>query len=273
MTKPPMRAWIFSDIHLRLPEAADMVKPFAIPDADVAIVAGDVCDGMVQSLKWMGSVLRPHMRVVTVLGNHEFFGYDVPAARRDAARMATDLGIDLLDDSSCVIGNVRFLGGTLWTDFRLFEDIGEPPEFDARRCMSEAKRSFADYDEIWATEASDMRMARLLNPRDTVELHKATAAFVDDELATPSDQRDVVVTHHAPYPRSVHQIYMDKPTSAAYASHMGGMIERRQPDMWIHGHTHRSFDYHVGRTRVLCNPRGYAMHENPDFDPALLVDL
>jgi Icc-related predicted phosphoesterase len=268
-----MRAWIFSDIHLRIQEAAGLLRPFAIPEADVAVVAGDICDGVTGSLRWMGSVVRPHMRVVAVLGNHEFFGYDLTGARRDAAQMAGDLGIDLLDDTAREIDGVRFVGGTLWTDFKLFKDIGGPAEFDERACMYEAKRSFADYDEIWATEASDRRIARTLSPRDTVALHERTAAFLDQARQSAFSGSTVAVTHHAPYPRSVHQVFLDKATSAAYASDMGGLIEAWQPQMWVHGHTHMSFDYMVGETRIVCNPRGYAERENPSFRSSFLVDL
>jgi hypothetical protein len=43
--------------------------------------------------------------------------------------------------------------------------------------------------------------------------------------------------------------------------------------LWIHGHTHESFDYVVNSTRVVCNPRGYApMELNEAFDPVLTVD-
>jgi predicted phosphodiesterase len=46
--------------------------------------------------------------------------------------------------------------------------------------------------------------------------------------------------------------------------------------LWIHGHTHDSFDYTVHRTRVVCNPRGYAKagtNENPRFDPDLIIEV
>ena len=46
--------------------------------------------------------------------------------------------------------------------------------------------------------------------------------------------------------------------------------------LWVHGHTHDSFDYEVAGTRVLCNPRGYArdgVNENAAFDPALVVSI
>jgi hypothetical protein len=46
--------------------------------------------------------------------------------------------------------------------------------------------------------------------------------------------------------------------------------------LWVHGHTHDSFDYVVNGTRVVCNPRGYAQYgvnENPRFDPGFVIDI
>ncbi len=48
------------------------------------------------------------------------------------------------------------------------------------------------------------------------------------------------------------------------------IIEEQQPALWVHGHTHDSCDYHVGATRVVCNPKGYE-YENKAFDPELVV--
>ena len=31
----------------------------------------------------------------------------------------------------------------------------------------------------------------------------------------------------------------------------------RGPDLWVHGHTHDSFDYVLGWTQVVVNPYGY----------------
>jgi hypothetical protein len=48
--------------------------------------------------------------------------------------------------------------------------------------------------------------------------------------------------------------------------------------LWVHGHTHSSFDYLLNGTRVVCNPRGYPLRrqggfENPDFNASFAVDL
>jgi Icc-related predicted phosphoesterase len=268
-----MDIWTLSDIHLNLAQAGAFDMPFAVPEADVCVVAGDITDDLVPALHWLSETILPRMPVVTVLGNHEFFGHDIPAGRRTARRIADDLGIHLLDDSSVDIGGVRFAGGTLWTDFRLFEDADENTTFTQRACMAEAKRKFGDFDEIWATEASDRQMARLFNPRDAFELHRGTVSYLDRVMFDQLDadgMPTVIVTHHAPSARSIAPKFSGLPTSAAFASNMDSFISAFQPDLWIHGHVHDSFDYQIGRTRIVCNPRGYEAHANPNFLPALL---
>jgi Icc-related predicted phosphoesterase len=68
--------------------------------------------------------------------------------------------------------------------------------------------------------------------------------------------------------------FRDDPVCAAYASDLDAFIEQAQPQLWVHGHIHSSRDYRVGRTRVVCNPRGYVPFEpNAGFDPALVIEL
>ena len=43
--------------------------------------------------------------------------------------------------------------------------------------------------------------------------------------------------------------------SAAFASDLDRLMGKAA--LWIHGHTHDSFDYVLNGTRVVCNPRGY----------------
>jgi hypothetical protein len=39
------------------------------------------------------------------------------------------------------------------------------------------------------------------------------------------------------------------------------ILDRPGIKLWTHGHTHELFDYMIGSTRVVCNPRGYDGHE------------
>ena len=55
---------------------------------------------------------------------------------------------------------------------------------------------------------------------------------------------------------------------------MHHLIEERKPALWVHGHTHTSFNYTIGPTRVVCNPLGYqtAGELNVNFDENLTVE-
>jgi Icc-related predicted phosphoesterase len=70
------------------------------------------------------------------------------------------------------------------------------------------------------------------------------------------DADTVVVTHHAPSARSVNPKYEGDYLNPAFASEILGADGVDAP-LWIHGHMHDAVDYTVGKTRVVCNPRGY----------------
>jgi hypothetical protein len=51
-------------------------------------------------------------------------------------------------------------------------------------------------------------------------------------------------------------------TNGAYSTNLDNYIlDRRQIRLWTHGHTHEDFDYMIGTTRIVCNPRGYDGYE------------
>jgi hypothetical protein len=82
------------------------------------------------------------------------------------------------------------------------------------------------------------------------------------------------VTHHSPSFRSVPARFARDPLSAAYSSHLDDLVERSGAAIWVHGHTHDSFDYKIGGTRVICNPRGYFGRVlNPKFNPRLVIEV
>jgi len=106
-------------------------------------------------------------------------------------------------------------------------------------------------------------------------MHVASRRFLESALRPDADstlRAHVVVTHHAPAAASIAPRFVGKPLNAAFASRLDDLIENGRPSLWVHGHTHSSFDYRLGQTRVLCNPRGYP-GENPYFQPGLVVEV
>jgi Icc-related predicted phosphoesterase len=266
------RVFFATDLHLKISEAVGLAMPFDIPDADVCVIAGDITDRMISGMEWVANTVGRRMPVVMTLGNHDLYGQDMPAARRKAPARARELGIHLLDDSEAEVAGIRFAGGTLWTDFRLFESLNNPPLYSQEDCFR-AVRDYADYSEIHANEVSGGVMSRTMTPRDTARYHAQTVAFLEQVLARSFNGPTVIVSHHAPHPRSIHQRFIDKPSSAAYASDLTWLIERYKPDYWMHGHVHDSFDYEVDETRIICNPRGYGTFPNPNFNPSLVIGV
>jgi len=100
-------------------------------------------------------------------------------------------------------------------------------------------------------------------PQDSVEDHYAFRKGLDTTLEQYPDLPFVVVGHHAPSKASTHPRYKDEfQLNGAYSSDLTEFIlDRRQIKLWVHGHTHDAYDYMVGTTRVVCNPRGYLGHE------------
>jgi hypothetical protein len=124
-----MKLHILSDLHT---EFADFVPPET--DADAVILAGDIGVG-VEGVRWAAHYF-PVQPVIYVPGNHEFYGHDIGLTAELQAAAPDNIAV-LIDDV-LVLDGVRFLGSTLWTDFKLHGE-GEAwfARERARRCMND----------------------------------------------------------------------------------------------------------------------------------------
>jgi predicted phosphodiesterase len=247
-----MRLNVLSDLHLT-------VAPFRQPenDADLVVLAGDIARPAA-AVEWAAAFGKP---VFYVPGNHEFYGSGIDETRAALRAASAGTRVRVLDDEVAIEGGVRFIGSTLWTDFLLFGPGGR------ESAMREGQRFMRDFTRIRNGE-------RVFTPEDSAERFEAHRRFLADALATPFAGPTVVITHHAPSPRSIHPRFRDSAINACFVSDVESLIGGAS--LWIHGHTHDSFDYAVDGTRVVCNPRGYAPHgvnENARFDPDFVVDV
>lgn len=253
-----MKLNILSDLHLGF-GALDRPQN----DADVVILAGDISRPR-EAVAWALRFERP---VLYVPGNHEFYGSSVEAAADELQQLSAGTQVVVLDDAEVVIDGVRFLGSTLWSDFALF---GEGEQKAA--AIAEARRSVRDFSRILGA-APDRPV---FTPEDAAARFGRHAAWLDQRLSTPHDGPTVVITHHAPSARSIHPRFADSLLNACFVSRAERLMGAHRVQLWVHGHTHDSFDYVVNGTRVVCNPRGYAkggVNENALFDPDLMIDI
>lgn len=257
-----MRAWVMSDLHV---DAAAYPLPPTPTEVDVIIIAGDVADGHERSATWLGEHAVPRgLPVIFVLGNHDLTGYDIDD---DQDGLYRDAGVELLHVGrrSIEIAGARIIGLTLWTDYAIAGSV------DAARGW--ARREMPDFSSI------DIGYRRL-SPRDLGHFHTLHRELIEMDLKERFKGPTVVMTHHAPHPESTRGWPAVDASDASFASDLSEMIQRYQPELWIHGHVHESRDYRVGKTRVLCNPRGYDVINgsgkpvrNPTFDRQLVIEV
>jgi predicted phosphodiesterase len=263
-----MRIWVLSDLHLeqsswRAPE--DMAGK-----ADVVLLAGDIYNPLTRSIKWIAGERQPGgafhgMDVLLVPGNHEYHRKDIEEQAVAARHAAKAAGVHLLDGHESLIGGVRFLGITLWTNYLLHGD--------SEAAMQAAAQGINDHRLI------SFKGGRF-TPYDAMKQHFRELHWLEDQIALrPFAGPTVVVTHHGVSKNSVHPRWGETPLNAAFASNLDAFVAASGAALWIHGHTHDSFDYMLGGTRVICNPKGYGpsslggIPENVAFDPRLVVEV
>ncbi|HTT11296.1 MAG TPA: metallophosphoesterase [Burkholderiaceae bacterium] len=247
-----MKLQILSDLHLGV---AGMEPEHT--DADVVVLAGDITRPA-GACEWAQRLEKP---VIYVAGNHEFYGGELHGTLADLRTRCAGSNVHFLERDALTIDGVRFLGTTLWSDFLLYG------EGSLRgRAIAEALRLVADFKRISLG-------ARLFTPDDCARLYEEASRWLDRTLDQPFAGPTVVVTHFAPSPKSIHARFEGSLLNPCFVSQAERLMGSERVKLWIHGHTHDSFDYTVRGTRVVCNPRGYAKNgavENPLFDARLV---
>jgi len=247
-----MRLHILSDLHLEFADfAVQDVKP------DVVILAGDI-DVKARGVSWAARTF-PDIPVLYVPGNHEYYGGAIPRLTEKMREQAKGTNVRVLDGDTTIINGVTFLGATLWTDFELEGNIA--------RSTSAAAAGMTDYRRIRVSPRF-----RRLRPVDTIGWHHGYLRRFRDSLSA-AVHPVVVITHHAPSPQSLHRSWEGDPLNPAYASDLRAFVEGSKATLWVHGHIHCFSDYQIGRTRVLCNPRGYPDEPGIGFRKDFVVDL
>ena len=261
-----MRIQIVSDLHHETaPPRSRLAMPLrSLDDVDALVLAGDIAEGT-NVVKMYG---RHPVPVLYVHGNHEPMHHCYPRLVTQIREMARGTSVTFLEKDELHIGNVRFLGACLWTNYELnSRDIDD--------AMNAARRSVTDYRLIFSDDG-----VTCFQPEDARLLCQRTLIWLTGRLKVPFAGKTVVVTHHLPSSMSIPARYRAHRLAPAYASPLEYLVEHA--DLWIHGHAHFSSDYRIGRCRVVCNPRGRPgrgrfnpelAYENAQFDPTFVVEI
>lgn len=265
-----MKIAITSDIHL---EFGDWY-PVNPEGADVLILSGDIMVatdfyGTYRTERFQNFLTnckKEYSDVVYVMGNHEHYNGDFTESTKILRDVCQPLGIHFLDKECVTIKGITFIGGTLWTNMNDEDEMtmhaiaGMMNDFRIIR-NSARKVSFRTYDDDG--NVTFVERGAAFSPADAIEDHKKFLGYIQSVIEGKPDSKFVVVGHHAPSRKSVHPRYAtEELMNGGYSSDLDAyIIDHPQIKLWTHGHTHELFDYIVGETRVVCNPRGYVGYE------------
>jgi len=293
-----MKIAIASDVHL---EFGDLILKNE-ENADVLILSGDICVaadfrksdpyGIVEhgkSQRYTDFFTRcafEFPKVIYVAGNHEHYNGDYAETFTILRNFLGHIkNLHILDKENVTIDGVTFIGGTLWTDMNAQDPVtlshirGAMNDFRIIQNSTEMvsyKTMVNAYDGDGNVKLDEngqpiqqaefhKRPARF-TPEDTVRDHKKMLEYIQVTTAMlgGNPNKYVVVGHHAPSKASTHPRYKEEVImNGAYSSRLEQFIlDNPQIKLWTHGHTHEEFDYMIGSTRVVCNPRGYINYEN-----------
>jgi hypothetical protein len=296
-----MKIAVCSDIHLEF----GTISLENTEGANVLILGGDICvakdlnnrdeyalaDRFRRSEIWHQFFQEccarfPH--VIYIVGNHEHYHGDF---RDTIGRLRDKLGylvnLHILDKQMVQIGDVKFIGGTLWTDMNNEDPItllhikGMMNDF---RCVDNSNRVVNYKAPIYKKDENGEYIMQKIgeinslvedgfefktrvatfSPEDAVEDHKKMLDYIRIMIEGKFDEKFVVVGHHAPSKQSTHPRYADEVImNGGYSTALDEFImDHPQIKLWTHGHTHEDFDYMIGSTRIVCNPRGYDAYED-----------
>jgi len=293
-----MKIAIASDVHL---EFGDLILKNE-ENADVLILSGDICVaadfrksdpyGIVsygKTERYTDFFIRcanEFKNVIYVAGNHEHYNGDYAETFTILRNYLGHIpNLHILDKEHVTLGNVTFIGGTLWTDmnaqdpvtlahirgvmndFRIIQNSTEMVSYKTMVNAYDADGNVKlDENGQPIQQAEFHKRPARFTPEDTVQDHKKMLQYIQVTTAMLGENTNkyVVVGHHAPSKASTHPRYQTEViVNGAYSSRLDQFIlDNPQIKLWTHGHTHEDFDYMIGTTRVVCNPRGYINYED-----------
>ena len=235
-----------SDLH-RESNMGDLPMPTNI---DVLVLCGDVTNGAEKTIKITTEIQEMvSCPVVFVLGNHEFYDgvpiQDTIKAVRGAFQYNPN--IHFLENNTVDINGVRFIGGTLWTDFKAYHGDMQTVAL------------------FVATKLNDYKMINVNSSKGIVPLsnifwlqkHEFTRKFIEHAVEK-SELPTVVVTHYAGHPALNGEApFKQTPLKGGFVSD----IQEIRPDVWLSGHTHEQMYFEEEGTLFATNCYGYDAFE------------
>lgn len=262
---------LYSDMHQDMyvlpkkrfsPSMLWMPEPLPEDKDTVLILAGDIWHAKkyfkYDNYSWLKDVSSRFKYVLVVLGNHDFWGGKYPDEYAKFNKYKEELEIHnlyLLQDSTLLIGDVKFIGASLWNELD-----NRNPEF-----IDEYNEHINDVKYIKWSHPNYPNSFKKWSAKQVIESFTKSRNYIFENAKREyPEQKVFVITHHPPsyalfenYKAEPEYIY-DK-HKKLYGNNLDDLIVNSDIDIWVHGHNHQSGRGKIGNTEIIANVVGYVL--------------
>jgi predicted phosphodiesterase len=142
--------------------------------------------------------------------------------------------VQVLYNDAVVVNGIQFIGSTLW--------------YEANKLHRSEVETMNDFGRIFIEEG------KFITPAFIDNEHQKAIKFIEESLAMPHDGKRVLLTHHPAWraPAAIDREHCSRAYGTDLTALWGGKV-----DLMVHGHLHDTIDTLYGKTKIICNPRGY----------------
>jgi DNA repair exonuclease SbcCD nuclease subunit len=234
---------ILSDTHLEcsIKSLTDMLDI----KADVLCLLGDIGSPFQKSyVDFLQECSKSYKHVLVISGNHEYYnnkGYDIKTIDDGIKGICSRFSnVHYLNNSNITIGNVNFIGTTLWSS--LPEDV-----------KHDVAKLYNDYNFIFQTSNV------LLTPDFTNNMFKTNLAYLEKAITEGNEKglSNVILSHHTPSFKFTDPKNEESLFRFGLSTELTHAFDGKYIKYWACGHTHVNFgDVDFNGTKLICNQFG-----------------
>lgn len=255
-----MKIRILSDLHLE----HNYDFKYEWISEDVLFLAGDITTH--NNHYEILDRVPEFVEVFIVAGNHEYYHRSVEHVNKFLSELnQPDVvgnyyrNVHFLNNTAFdLTPNISVFGGTMFTDFALDGNAAKIyAEIDAQRFIADFRFTKTN-GRCWSIE-------------DHVSEYNEFLRAYKLWLKESEGKYRICMSHFVPLRQHIHPRFKGSSLNPYFTADMEQYMGWE--GLWIHGHTHDSFDSMIGDTRVICNPYGYGSENTSHFKNNLILEI
>ena len=254
-----MKVQYVSDLHLEFYDNSVFLARGPLKVAgDVLVIAGDTLPlrdfDSYRQHRFFDWCADNYKETLLVPGNHEYYRDDI-SKYPDAWRLEIRQNVTMYENACVKVDDTDFILSTLWSRIPMSKWL------TLKNGMSDFTLIQYDGKPLTATPYN--------------ELHERDLAFIKDAVSKSNAAHKVVVTHHVPSRLLVAKEFKGSSLECGFTVDLTDYIASSGIDLWVYGHSHRSIETVIGKTRMASNQVGYVAYGEygKNFSGYRAVDL